>query len=90
LSYSMKRKMFNASGKGDRVVFEVVVEKDGIQKKMSLRDIEGQSHLTAFSTVLHIKKMLETLQKGVFFSHQLHQPQEVVAQLSAQSEIEIR
>ena len=90
LSYSTKRKMFNASGKGDRVIFEVVVEKDGVQKKMSLKDVEGQSHLTAFSTVMHIKKMLKIHQKGICFSHQLHQHKEVIATLSNQSEIEIR
>lgn len=91
LSHSVRRAVFNASGKGDRVIFEVVVEdKQGLKRKISLKDSEGQAHLTAFSAVMHLKKMLSYTQNGVFFSHQIHEPSSVIQALLAQPQISIK
>ncbi len=89
LSHATRRKMFNASGKGNRIVFEVLVQNGVMTKKISLADYKGSSHLTAFSTVLHIKKMLQSTQNGLFFSHQLHAAKEIVAALKAQPEMQV-
>lgn len=75
LSLSMRRLIFSANGKGDQTLFDIVVHDGKVIRKIALQDIQGQAHLTAFSTVLHLESMMRsTPKKGVFFSHQLHEP----------------
>ncbi|MBB2148005.1 saccharopine dehydrogenase family protein [Pedobacter gandavensis] len=90
LSLSMRRLIFSANGKGDQTVFEVLVDNGKESKTVAIQDTLGQAHLTAFSTVLHIESVLKTGQKkGVFFSHQLHQPKDFMNQLKSAETIKI-
>tara|TARA_R100001369_G_scaffold36875_1_gene62305 strand:+ start:384 stop:554 length:171 start_codon:yes stop_codon:yes gene_type:complete len=51
---------------------------------------EWQSELTAFSTVLHVEKMLENSNpKGIYFSHQLHEPKNFIDSLTLNKSITI-
>lgn len=75
LSVRERKWLFGSSGNGDQTIFELLIKTSEKTRKLSLQSINGQSELTAFSTVLHIEKMLsETLSGGVYFSNQLHNP----------------
>ncbi|MFH6960770.1 saccharopine dehydrogenase [Flavobacterium aquidurense] len=83
--------LFGSSGNGDQTIFEVIVKTADTIKRVSLQSSKGQAELTAFSTVLHIEKMLsETLLSGIYFSHQLHSANEVYEALNNYSSINLK
>lgn len=83
--------LFSSSGNGDQTIFEVIIKTQDKTKRVSLQSIKGQAELTAFSTVLHIEKMLnETLASGIYFSHQMHSSQEVYEALNNYSTINLK
>lgn len=83
--------LFGASGKGDQTIFEISIKTIDKTKKVSLQSIKGQAELTAFSTVLHIEKMLKsTLGDGIYFSHQIHAPEEIYDELNNNDTINIK
>lgn len=91
LSFREKKWIFGGSGKGDISSFEIIYfgsnSKEG---KIGLQSKNGQSELTAFSTVLHIEKMMEkTAANGIYFSHQLHDPKEFMVNLMSDSSISL-
>lgn len=78
MSLKERQLLFGSSGNGDQTIFEIIVKTQDKSKKISLQSLKGQAELTAFSTVLHIEKMLdETISDGIYFSHQIHSPQEI-------------
>jgi len=83
--------LFGSSGNGDQTVFEVIVKTKDKTKRVSLQSVKGQAELTAFSTVLHIEKMLsETLLSGIYFGHQMHSSQEVFDALESYNTINLK
>jgi saccharopine dehydrogenase-like NADP-dependent oxidoreductase len=91
LSLKERQLLFGSSGNGDQTVFEINVRTNTGTKKVSLQSVKGQAELTAFSTVLHVEKMLSTtLANGIYFSHQIHSPQEVYEALHNYSTINIK
>ncbi|MFQ6603679.1 saccharopine dehydrogenase [Flavobacterium sp. C3NV] len=83
--------LFGSSGNGDQTIFEVVIKTQQKTKRVSLQSIKGQAELTAFSTVLHVEKMLsETLSGGIYFSHQIHSSKEVYEALNTYSTINLK
>lgn len=83
--------LFGSSGTGDQTIFEVVIKTPDKVSKVSLQSSKGQAELTAFSTVLHIEKMLsQTLLNAVYFSHQMHSSEEVYSALNDYSTINIK
>ncbi|MBS7231231.1 saccharopine dehydrogenase [Flavobacterium psychroterrae] len=83
--------LFGSSGNGDQTIFEVVIKTNDKIKKVSVQSSKGQAELTAFSTVLHIEKMLSnTLLSGVYFSHQIHSSHEVYDAFQDYSTINIK
>jgi saccharopine dehydrogenase-like NADP-dependent oxidoreductase len=83
--------LFGSSGNGDQTIFEVVIKTNDKIKKVSVQSIKGQAELTAFSTVLHIEKMLSnTLISGVYFSHQIHSSHEIYDALHDYGAINIK
>ncbi|MFH7018783.1 saccharopine dehydrogenase [Flavobacterium sp. FlaQc-47] len=83
--------LFGSSGNGDQTIFEVVIKTPDKVSKVSLQSSKGQAELTAFSTVLHIEKMLsQTLLNAVYFSHQMHSSEEVYNALNDYSTINIK
>lgn len=91
MSLRERQLMFGSSGNGDQTVFEVVVKTQDKTKKISLQSVKGQAELTAFSTVLHIEKMLSnTLLNGNYFSHQIHSSQEIYEALESYAAINIK
>jgi hypothetical protein len=53
------------------------------ENRIVLKCDEGQSELTAFSIVLHVEIILENSNlKGIYFSHQLHEPKKFVDSLT--------
>ncbi|MCV9928923.1 saccharopine dehydrogenase [Flavobacterium sp. LS1R49] len=83
--------LFGSSGNGDQTVFEVIVKTQNKTKRVSLQSVKGQAELTAFSTVLHIEKMLsETLSNGIYFSHQMHSSQEIYKALNSYNTINLK
>ena len=90
LSLSMRRLIFSANGKGDQTIFDVLVDNGKEIRKIAVRDTLGQAHLTAFNTVLHLEAMLKSRsQKGIFFSHQLHEPLEYLNLLRSSDTIKV-
>lgn len=81
MSLKEKKAVFGSSGNGDKTVFEVLTKTKKGTQKVCLQSAKGQAELTAFSTVLHIEKMLKTDKNGVYFSHQLHSPSEIYTAL---------
>lgn len=78
MSLKERQLLFGSSGNGDQTIFEIIIKTQDKSKKISLQSLKGQAELTAFSTVLHIEKMLdETISDGIYFSHQIHSPQEI-------------
>ena len=91
MSLRERKLMFGSSGNGDQTVFEIVIKINDKIKKVSLQSVKGQAELTAFSTVLHIEKMLnETLSGGIYFSHQIHSAQEIYEALNNYSTINLK
>lgn len=90
LSLSMRKLIFSANGKGDQTLFDVMVSDGKETRKIAIQDRLGQAHLTAFCTVLHLEKMVTTNeQKGVVFSHQLHQPKEFLKLIRSSDAIKV-
>ncbi|WP_316820532.1 saccharopine dehydrogenase NADP-binding domain-containing protein [Pedobacter gandavensis] len=90
LSLSMRKLIFSANGKGDQTLFDVIVDNGKESKRIAVQDTLGQSHLTAFSTVLHIESMLKKEhRKGIFFSHQLHEPSDFLKLMKSSDAITI-
>ncbi|MCC9070813.1 saccharopine dehydrogenase [Flavobacterium sp. F-65] len=86
-----RKLLFGGSGNGDQAVFEIVIKTQNKTKKISLQSSKGQAELTAFSTVLHIEKMLDdTLASGIYFSHQMHSSKEVYEALNSYSTINLK
>lgn len=92
MSLRERKLLFGGSGNGDQAVFEIVIKTQNKTKKISLQSVKGQAELTAFSTVLHIEKMLNdaTLASGIYFSHQMHSPREVYEALNSYSTIHLK
>ncbi len=90
LSLKERKMIFGSSGNGDQSVFEIVVEDPSGQKKLSLQSLKGQAELTALSAVLHSEELLRNPHENkVYFSHQLHDPLSLMAQLHAYDSINI-
>lgn len=90
LSLKERRMIFGSSGNGDQSVFEIVVKDKTGQKKLSLQSTKGQAELTALSAVLHTEELLRNPHENkVYFSHQLHEPLSLLAQLNAYETINI-
>lgn len=90
LSLKERRMIFGSSGNGDQSVFEIVVKDKTGQKKLSLQSTKGQAELTALSAVLHTEELLRNPHENkVYFSHQLHEPLSLLAQLDAYETINI-
>lgn len=90
LSLKERKAIFSASGNGDQSVFEIVVKNKNGEKKLSLQSTKGQAELTALSAVLHTEELLRNPHENhVYFSHQLHEPQLLLAQLNAYETIHI-
>jgi saccharopine dehydrogenase-like NADP-dependent oxidoreductase len=83
--------LFGSSGNGDQTIFEVIIKTADKRKRVSLQSVKGQAELTAFSTVLHIEKMLgESVSDGIYFSHQMHSSKEIYEALSNYSTINLK
>ncbi|UKB80997.1 NAD-dependent epimerase/dehydratase family protein [Chryseobacterium sp. MEBOG07] len=90
LSLKERKMIFGSSGNGDQAVFEIVVNNQSGQKKLSLQSIKGQAELTALSAVLHAEEIFRNPHENkVYFSHQLHEPSSLLAQLHAYDSINI-
>lgn len=91
LNYKERKLIFGGGGKGDSSIFEIVYRTSSEEKKIAVKCEKGQSELTAFSTVLHIEKMLQNSNpNGIYFSHQLHHANEFVDLLTKNSSISIK
>lgn len=92
LNFKEKKLIFGGSGKGDIATFEIVyVKNNSAENKIILKCEKGQSELTAFSTVLHVEKMLENSNpNGIYFSHQLHKPDQFIDSLKSNNSIIIK
>lgn len=83
--------LFGSSGNGDQTIFEVMIKTQDKIKRVSLQSAKGQAELTAFSTVLHVERMLdETLPGRIYFSHQMHSSQEVYEALNSYTTINLK
>ncbi|BAP32698.1 saccharopine dehydrogenase [Chryseobacterium sp. StRB126] len=90
LSLKERKMIFGSSGNGDQAVFEVVVQDKNGDKKLSLQSTKGQAELTALSAVLHTEELLRNPhESNIYFSHQLHEPLSLLAQLNAYETINI-
>lgn len=91
MSLKERQLLFGSSGNGDQTIFEIIVKTQEKSKKISLQSLKGQAELTAFSTVLHIEKMLDgTISDGIYFSHQIHSPQEVYEALESYHTVNLK
>ncbi|MCD0476616.1 saccharopine dehydrogenase [Flavobacterium sp. EDS] len=91
MSLRERKLLFGGSGNGDQTIFEIVIKAQNKTRKISLQSVKGQAELTAFSTVLHIEKMLnEDLVNGIYFSHQTHSAQEIFEVLNNYSTINLK
>lgn len=91
MSLKERQLMFGSSGNGDQTVFEVVIKTQDKTNKISLQSSKGQAELTAFSTVLHIEKMLsEALSSGIYFSHQMHSSKGIYEALNSYNTINLK
>lgn len=86
-----KKWIFGGGGNGDISVLEIIYTNyNSVENKITLKCEKGQSELTAFSTVLHVEKMLENSNpNGIYFSHQLHQPKHFIDLLTSNNFIYI-
>lgn len=84
LPLSVRKQIFKANGKGDQTSFDVIVTTNRGFQTISVQDSLGQAHLTSTSTVLHIEKMMDSnVLEGIYFSHQLHNPNHFYSLLSS-------
>lgn len=92
LSYKGKKIIFGGSGNGAISSFEIIYsDHHSKENKIALKCEKGQSELTAFSTVIHVEKMLEnSTPKGIYFSHQLHDPKRFIDSLTSNKAITIQ
>ncbi len=92
LNFKKKKMIFGGSGNGAISSFEIIyVDKKWIERKIALKCKNGQSELTAFSTVIHVEKMLENSNpKGIYFSHQLHDSNKFIKSLTSNKSITIQ
>ncbi|PWN67840.1 saccharopine dehydrogenase [Chryseobacterium oncorhynchi] len=90
LSLKERKMIFGSSGNGDKAVFEIIVKDKSGNKKLSLQSTKGQAELTALSAVLHAEELARNPHENkVYFSHQLHEPLSLLAQLNAYETINI-
>lgn len=90
LSLQQRRKIFSVRGTGDQAVFEIVFKQRDGYRKVSLKSAGGQAALTALSAVLHMERVLSKEQgAGVYFAHQLHQPEDLLYALQQHEGIQI-
>jgi hypothetical protein len=84
-----RKLIFSGSGKGDLTFFEIIVKDNNNQTStIGLKSLKGQSEVTAFSTVLHIEKILEdSLSNRMYFGHNIHKPQEFIKKLTSNNSI---
>ncbi|MBF7093434.1 NAD-dependent epimerase/dehydratase family protein [Flavobacterium sp. ALJ2] len=91
MSLKERQLMFGSSGNGDQTVFDIIIKTQDETKSVSLQSVKGQAELTAFSTVLHIEKVLnDALERGVYFSHQIHSSQKIYEALNSYSTINLK
>lgn len=92
MSLRERKLLFGGSGNGDQTIFEIVVKTQNETKKISLQSIKGQAELTAFSTVLHIEKMLNdsSLVGRIYFGHQIHTSKEIFEALHNYNSINLK
>ncbi|MFZ4929622.1 saccharopine dehydrogenase [Chryseobacterium sp. Mn2064] len=91
LSLKERKMIFGSSGNGDQSVFEIVVKDQSGSKKLSLQSTKGQAELTALSAVIHAEELMRNPHENkVYFSHQLHEPLSLMAQLNAYDTINIK
>lgn len=92
LSFKEKKMIFGGSGNGAISSFEIIYsDTQSKESKIALKCEKGQSELTAFSTVLHVEKMLENSNpQGIYFSHQLHNPKKFIDSLTSNKSITIQ
>jgi hypothetical protein len=91
LGFREKKWVFGGGGNGDISSFEIIYSDDTSKENRTvLKCEEGQSELTAFSTVLHVEKMLENSNpNSIHFSHQLHEPKKFIDSLTSNKSITI-
>lgn len=90
LSLKERKMIFGSSGNGDISVFEIVIKDKTGHRKLSLKSAKGQAELTALSAVLHTEELLRNPHENkVYFSHQLHEPLSLLAQLNAYETINV-
>ncbi len=82
--------IIHCNGNSDQTVFDIVVKTSNITKTISLQSVLGQSYLTAFSTVLNIEKTIQTQNNGLYFSHQLFEPNEFYNLINSSETIKIK
>jgi len=87
-----KKLIFGGSGNGDISSFEIIYSDDkSKENRIALISENGQSELTAFSTVLHIEKMLQNDNpNGIYFSHQMHDAMEFIDTLTSNNTIIVK
>jgi len=87
-----RKLIFGGGGKGDISSFEIIyLDNKFKENRIALISENGQSELTAFSTVLHIEKiLLNDKPNGIYFSHQLHDPKEFIDKLTSNNTIIIK
>ena len=91
LGFREKKWIFGGSGNGDISSFEIIYsDATSKENRIVLKCEAGQSELTAFSTVLHVEKMLKNSNpNGVYFSHQLHDSKKFIDLLISNKSIKI-
>ncbi|MCP1996453.1 hypothetical protein [Flavobacterium sp. HSC-61S13] len=92
LPMSMRKKLFYANGQGDKTAFDIrLISKKGEVMKIGLINEQGQANLTAFSTVMHIEKLISgtVLPPAVYFGHQLYSKGIFTSALSQNTNINI-
>lgn len=84
-----RKLIFGGSGKGDTTFFEIIIKNhENEENIIGLKSLNGQSELTAFSTVLHIEKILENVHpSGIYFGHNIHSPHDFIKNLTTNSSI---
>ncbi|AWG26147.1 saccharopine dehydrogenase NADP-binding domain-containing protein [Flavobacterium kingsejongi] len=91
LSLKERRMIFGSGGSGDQTLFDIVIKVQDRTKTISVRSAKGQAELTALSMVLHVEKLIHgAFPNGIYFAHQLHKPQELMAQLQGHDGITVK
>jgi len=91
LNFKTKKMLFGGSGNGDIASFEIqYMTKNKAGQKVAIVSEQGQSELTAFSTVLHIEQMLfKQHAPMVYFVQQLYTTEDFSALLTSNPTIKI-